>query len=100
MSTIRSFIRERYGEPIFMSVVSLIITFTVSFTSLYFIRPKYIINVSKTGSKKINKYLLVTYSLLFSCLVAIIVLLLTLNKEVSTTSVYFVPKIKPNDDEK
>ena len=61
-------------KPIVSSIVSIVITFLMSMMVLSITKPSYIIEVSKEGKKKINIYLLFTYSMLFSFLIGICIL--------------------------
>ena len=62
-------------KPINSSLFSMVITFVLSLTILWVTKPSYIMEISKEGKNKKNIYLLVTYSMLFSVLVGITVLL-------------------------
>ena len=62
-------------NPIISSLFSVIITFSISMIVLYLTKPSYIVHVSDEGKKKKNIYLLFTYSMLFSVLAGITVLL-------------------------
>ena len=62
-------------KPINSSLFSMSITFVLSLTILCVTKPSYIMEVSKEGKNKKSIYLLVTYSMLFSVLVGITVLL-------------------------
>lgn len=64
-----------FKNPIITSLLSGSISFIISLIVLYIYKPSYIIVVKKSGGKKINVPLLVTYSLLFADLVGIITLL-------------------------
>jgi uncharacterized membrane protein len=64
-----------YKKPIISSIFSMGITFIITFIILLITQPSYIMEVSKKGTKKKNLYLLLSYSLLFSVLIGIIVLL-------------------------
>lgn len=62
-------------KPINSSLFSMVITFVLSLTILCVTKPSYIMEISKKGKNKKSIYLLVTYSMLFSVLVGITVLL-------------------------
>lgn len=62
-------------KPINSSLFSMVITFVLSLTILWVTKPSYIMEISKDGKNKKSIYLLVTYSMLFSVLVGITVLL-------------------------
>ena len=68
-----------YKIPIISSVMSIGIFFIICIILLYSIQPSYIMNISDTGIYKINIFLLLTYSLLFSITIGIVVLLCKTN---------------------
>lgn len=63
-------------NPIISSLISIGITFVISMTILLLAKPSYIMEISKEGKTRINIYLTVTFSLLFSILIGIIFLIL------------------------
>jgi membrane-bound metal-dependent hydrolase YbcI (DUF457 family) len=69
-----------YKNPIFLSLLTICITFIISIIILLITQPLYVIEVSEKG-KKINIYLLITHSLLYSVLCGIIILLYKTNEE-------------------
>jgi hypothetical protein len=64
-------------KPIHSSLFSMAITFLLSMIILCVTKPDYIMEISKEGKSKKNIYLLFTYSMLFSVLIGIAVLLCT-----------------------
>ena len=62
-------------KPINSSLFSMAITFLLSLIILCVTKPDYIMEISKEGKSKKNIYLLFTYSMLFSVLIGITVLL-------------------------
>lgn len=68
-------------NPIVSSLFGIAITFIVFLIILCVTKPSYIMEVSKKGKKKKSIYLSFIYSLLFSTLTGIIILL-TVSKEI------------------
>lgn len=67
--------RINFKDPIIFSVSILAVSFIVLIIIFALTKPKFIVEISKKGKKKINYYLFVSYSLLFAVLIAIIVFL-------------------------
>ena len=61
-----------FKNPFISSLFGMSITLVIFIILLYCTKPKYIM---KLGKKKINMYLLIIYSLLYSIIVGIVILL-------------------------
>ena len=62
-------------NPIISSLLCIIITFIIALIVLSIVKPSYVMEITKDGSKKVNKYILVSISLLFGVLMGITKLL-------------------------
>lgn len=62
-------------NPIISSLLCLLITFIIALVVLSIVKPSYVIEISNKGVKNVNKYLLVSISLLFGVLMGIAKLL-------------------------
>lgn len=64
-----------WKNPIYTSLILLVVTSVITLISLYFIKPSFIISINNKGNKTINICSLLLYSVLFGCVVGIIVFL-------------------------
>jgi hypothetical protein len=75
-----------YNKPIINSLFSMVITFTITILLLAIKKPVCIMYISKNGKSKKNNYLLFSYSLIFSIVVGISVLLFKTGNKPSNNS--------------
>jgi len=81
-----------FKNPIISSLIGMGVTFLVSIIVLCVTNPSYIMEISKHGKKTKNVYLLVTYSLLFSVVIGIVVLLCNKRFKSNSPRLRFVTK--------
>ena len=62
-------------NPIISSLLCTIVTFIIALVVLSIVKPSYVMEITEKGSKKTNKYLLVSISLLLGVLMGITKLL-------------------------
>jgi hypothetical protein len=79
-------------NSISLSIISCVIAFIIFIISFLIVKPVYIKDISDKGIEYINYYLLISYSLLFSIIIGIIVFFIRIEFQKNNS----IPDIIPN----
>lgn len=63
-------------HPIRTTILSLVVSFAVFATALWFLKPKWVQAIDKDGNEKVSAELVISFSITFALVVAILALLL------------------------